>query len=114
MTRKRLVSELEEQLGAKFKDSTEELKQIDNALRENKRKVDGLLDNVDERHKDILNERLDKLKAERQFLEEEKEKLLSQKKRKVNFQEAAHEILEYLSNADQVLAKGTPRGRKFT
>lgn len=112
VTRKQLLSKIEEELGIEFKDNTEELKQIDKALKENKKKVDQLLDNIDERHRDVLNEGLDKLKAERQFLEEEREKLLGEKKRKVNLREAAHEILEYLRNADQVLAKGTPQEKK--
>ncbi|MFQ5866756.1 MAG: hypothetical protein ACE5IT_02030 [bacterium] len=69
-TRKQLLSDLKEELGAEFKDNTEELKQIDNAIKENKKKVGGLLDSIDKSHRDIINERLDKLRAERQFLEE--------------------------------------------
>lgn len=38
------------------------------------------MDNIDKSHRDIINERLDKLKAERQLLEEEREKLIGQKK----------------------------------
>ena len=69
-TRKQLLSDLKEEFGAEFKDNTEELKQIDNAIKENKREVGELLGNIDKSHRDIINERLDKLRAERQFLEE--------------------------------------------
>ena len=75
VTRKQLLSDLEEELGLEFKDNTEKLKQIDDALKENRREVDEVLDNIDGRHRDIVNQRLDRLKAERQFLEEEKRNL---------------------------------------
>ena len=45
------------------------------------------MDNIDKSHRDIINERLDKLKAERQLLEEEREKLIGHKKGTVNIQE---------------------------
>jgi len=54
---------------------------------------------------------LHKLKAERQFLEEEKEKLISQK-RKVHVQEVLSETLQYLNNADEVLVRDTPQKKK--
>jgi len=37
VTRKQLLSDLEEELGLEFKDNTEKLKQIDGAIKENKR-----------------------------------------------------------------------------
>ena len=104
--------DIRQELGTKFKDSTEELRQVENALEENSRKVELLLDAIDARHRDIVNERLDRLKAERQLLEE-KRKHLTERRGNIDIEKTASEILQYTEDADKVFAKGIPQEKKI-
>lgn len=86
------MRDIKRELGTKFKESTEELTQVENALKENSRKVELLLDAIDARHRDIVNEKLDRLKAERQLLEEKREHLTG-RGGDIDIEKTASEIL---------------------
>jgi len=111
VSKERLMQDLKQELGTKFKDGKEELRQVEDAIRENREKIDLLLDAIDRRHKDLINEKLDRLKTEKHLLEEKREHLTARREN-IDIERTASEILQYLKDANRVFAKGTPQERK--
>ena len=111
VSRERLMYDLKRELSTKFKDSKEELRQVEDAIRENREKIDLLLDAIDRRHKDLINEKLDRLKTDKHLLEEKRERLTGRREN-IDIERTASELLQYLKDANKVFAKGTPQERK--
>ncbi len=92
--------------------SEAELRAIDGDLAANSRKIDRLLDFIDPRNRDLLNQKLDGLRQERDRLGQRKLELEAERGRQVDAAKLADQALAYLDRLPEVFSQGTPAERK--
>ncbi|MFH1189527.1 MAG: recombinase family protein [Candidatus Omnitrophota bacterium] len=84
---------------------------IEKKLKDNEINIDKLLDNIDSRHKELINSKLDELSAERKQLITQKENA-GKEKVSFNTDELLKDILACADDFEEVLKHGSPSERK--
>jgi DNA invertase Pin-like site-specific DNA recombinase len=102
---------IKEKLSELNQDSRLTVSEIDKKLSENEKDINRLLDCIDSRNKNLINNRLDKLREERVWLESERVRA-AKSPVPLDIDKLAKEILSHANDFEKVLERGSMAERK--
>jgi len=106
-----VLKEIEHKLSKQSKDAVLTAEDISRGILDIDRRINALLDTIDPRHSDLINEKLDDLKREKERLVIEKERL-STTNLDFDSDKLLEKILSYANDFDKVLQQGSPSEKK--
>ena len=106
------LNEIRAQLSDQFKDSTSEIKTLENKVKLLEKKIDDLLDTVDPAHKELLNRKLGELSQEKKRLELEIVNLGRNSTSKIDLEKASIEVLAGLEDFEPIFREEAPIDEK--
>lgn len=108
---KNVLSIIKDRLSEQSKNRSIAVAEICKSIAEIDKKIDAVLDSLDPRHKDLINQKLDGFSSEKTRLTAKKEELLNAK---IDFDvdKVSQEILGCAEDFDRVMLEGTPSERK--
>ena len=107
----KILRKVEKGFLAKVKDNESEGKDIDGEIQKRKDRIDALLDSIDSRHKDLINAKLDKLRAEIEDLKKHRQEL-ERTAKIIDKDRLRQDIVKYAKDLKKVLKKGNTSEKK--